>query len=267
MVGSQGGEVSEPSGRRRVVSPGGRRERLTTGAFAGLAVLFAAGAVFVVWVLLALGSTNRELRSARGADATAIGNLASAVDTLRGQLRAHGVTPSAPAATQIVQQVPGAAGPSGPPGPAGSPGAQGAAGSPGAPGPSGMAGAPGKTGPAGAAGAPGSPGATGPAGPQGPAGQNGQNGAPGSPGPSGPAGPQGPAGPSGPAPSSWTWQWTDPAGVTHDYTCTQTSPGSTTYGCQQTGSSGPVPSSSPSATHQQARADGRANTVVATGPR
>jgi hypothetical protein len=110
----------------------------------------------------------------------------------------------------------------GPTGPAGASGQPGASGSSGQNGRNGSNGSPGTAGAKGSAGSPGPAGASGAAGGQGPAGPAGKDGQ------DGKDGAKGDTGATGPPPSSWSWN--DALGVTH--TCTQDSPGSTTYTCK-----------------------------------
>lgn len=228
-----------------------RRETVWILAFL-LIVLVAVG---MAWLALQTAAdANRQLQQEKASEATAIGQLSTALQTTQNQLKQHGVTPKAPPPQTIVQGVPGIQGIQGIPGqsivgPQGPPGKDAPT-----PNPTAIASlAAGMVHP--------SPG------PQGPAGPAGQPGADSTvPGPQGPAGPQGQ---SGPPPSSWTWSWTDSTGVTHTYTCTQTAAGSTSYSCQETGTSSPSPSPSPSQSallQSQAKPKPR-QIVVSTGPK
>jgi hypothetical protein len=226
-----------------------RRETVWIGA--GLVLLL----LVVGIALLALRTAeqaNRQLLQDKAAEATAIGQLSSALQTTQNQLKAHGVKPVAPPPTQIIQGVPGVQGLPGIPGPIGPSGPPGPSGSPGKVGPSGPAGPVGQTGAQGAAGV-GETGATGPA------------------GSSGPAGPAGPQGETGPPPSSWTWSWTDATGVTHTYLCTEDTSGGTTYSCKETGTSTPTPAPAPSQSATsgpgQSKTKPKSSAVVSTGPR
>lgn len=230
-------------------------------------VLMAIG--MTVWLLavgmalLALRSAsdaNQQLTSDKATEATAIGQLSTALQDTQNQLRQHGVEPTAPPPAQIVQGVPGMQGIQGIPGPAGP------SGPPGGIGPTGPVGATGKTGATGATGPTGATGATGPTGAQGVAGQPGQTGA------TGPAGPSGPSGANGQPPAGWTY--TDPAGNT--YSCTRVSnfdPSSPQYQCAQTGSAptpAPSPSTSPNTvttTAPKSQSKSRTAAVVATEPK
>ncbi|MFE2486081.1 hypothetical protein ACFXGR_22825 [Streptomyces mirabilis] len=192
-----------------------------------------------------LNDSNQQLAQGQQAQATVIAKLASGLDTTRHQLKQHGVTPKAPAASSIVkgvQGVPGvpgpagatgAAGTAGSPGPSGAPGRSGSNGSPGAagsPGPAGPSGSPG----VGNTGAAGQTGSTGPAGPQGPKGDTGEQ---------GPKGDTGATGAAGPPPSGWSFTYPPGAlGVT--YNCTPDGAGSTHYSCAPAGSA-PLKSNSP----------------------
>lgn len=192
-----------------------------------------------------LDKSNRQLAQGQQAQATVIAKLATGLDTTRKQLKQHGVTPKAPAASSIVkgvQGVPGvpgpagatgAAGTAGSPGPSGAPGRNGSNGSPGAagsPGPAGPSGSPGAS----ATGAAGQTGSTGPVGPQGPRGDQGEQ---------GPKGDTGDTGATGPAPSGWSFTYPPGAlGVT--YNCTPDGVGSTHYSCAPA-SSAPLKSNSP----------------------
>jgi hypothetical protein len=148
--------------------------------------------------------------------------LATALATEQRQAANAGLTPAAPAPSEILddpQAIVGERGDPGPPGPQGPPGP---------PGPTGNLGPVGPMGPAGAAGEPG------------PAGEDGVDGAQGAPGGPGPAGPQGEPGPSGPPgepgtdgqpPASWTW--TDRLGTTYECTRDEGSPAAApTYTCR-----------------------------------
>lgn len=216
------------------------------------ALAFMVGCAYVVYSLVGLRQSLDSERQSQVADSTAISQLSSALTTTRDQLQQHGVTPKAPPPTEIVEGVPGATGPAGESivGPQGPPGKDAPT-----PNPTTIASlAAGLVHP--------SPGPSGPAGPQGAPGQN-----------SNVPGPQGPAGQQGPPPSSWTWKWTDPSGVTHTYACTQAPAGSTSYSCTETGTSTPAPppaspSPTPTATSGPGQAKPRPKTVaVSTGPR
>ncbi|MDB5911098.1 MAG: hypothetical protein JWP34_5215 [Massilia sp.] len=181
----------------------------------------------VAWSLLFVGLAwwvhvgFDDQRHAAERDRTSLARQAAVRDQqirdLAAQVRRMGGTP-------VVTPPPGPAGSPGAPGQPGAAGSPGASGSPGRSGASGAQGSPGPVGPSGAAGAAGAPGqsVTGPAGPAGPSGPPGKDGADGKPGADGK---------DGPPPTSWTW--TDQLGTT--YTCTQTSPGATTYDCQPSG--------------------------------
>ena len=228
--------------------PSGIRRHLPTGARAvvvALAVLALAG---IALAINTLETSNRRMQEHQTAQDTVISKLASGLDTTRQQLKAHGVKPSAPAASSIVRGVqgvpgvPGPAGPSGSPGVVGSPGPSGAAGQPGKNGSNGSNGSPGAAGspgPSGAPGASGQPGAagqtgaTGPAGPQGPKGDTGEQ---------GPKGDTGEQGPTGPAPSGWTFTYTDALGKSTTYNCAPDADGSTHYTCTPASSPGPLKS-------------------------
>lgn len=82
-----------------------------------LGALSAAVLAVLVWMLLRLGTASSELEALRSRssvqDAT-ISQLSGGLSTTEAQLRAHGVTPSAPPPAQIVQGVAGPAGAQGP---------------------------------------------------------------------------------------------------------------------------------------------------------
>lgn len=231
------------------VPPSGIRRHLPTSARAVVVVLVFLALAGIALAVNTLEASNRSLQRGQQAQATVISQLASGLDTTRQQLKAHGVKPSAPAASSIVRGVQGVPGVPGPAGPSGSPGAAGS------PGPSGSPGAPGRNGSNGSNGSPGAAGSPGPAGPSGapgvgatgPAGQAGATGAQGPAGPQGPQGdtgsqgPKGDTGATGPAPSGWTFTYPPGAlGVT--YNCTPDSDGSTHYTCTPTSSSAPLKS-------------------------
>jgi hypothetical protein len=229
-----------------------RRETVWIGA--GLMLVLLVVGVAVV-ALRTAEQANRQLQQEKASEATAIGQLSSALQTTQNQLKQHGVTPSAPPPSQIIQGVPGATGPAGQSiiGPQGPPGKDGVS-----PDPNAIASAAAKL----------MHPSPGPQGPAGPAGQPGANST--VPGPQGPAGEQGP---TGPPPSSWTWTWTDSDGVKHTYTCTPVTSGSTAYSCQETGTSSPSPTPTP-APSQSAMTSMKAQqhkprdtAVVSTGPK
>ncbi|MFE2832144.1 hypothetical protein ACFXI6_14020 [Streptomyces mirabilis] len=215
------------------------RTALTGAALWVMLLVALLAAAFVAFTLNSMESSNRHLNAsnqqlAQGqqAQATVIAKLATGLDTTRKQLKQHGVTPKAPAASSIVKGVPGVPGVPGPAGPSGSSGVAGS------PGPSGMPGQPGQSGRNGSPGIAGSPGPAGPSGSPG----VGATGAAGQTGATGPAGPQGPkgdtgdqgqkgdTGATGPAPSGWSFTYPPGAlGVT--YNCTPDSDGSTHYSC------------------------------------
>lgn len=172
---------------------------------AGLIVVFVG---LIVWVALELWSVRQRLSAAE-----------SNSRILAQQVRDLGGTPR-------VTPEPGPTGPAGSPGPSGQPGAPGSPGQNGRNGTNGLTGSTGPAGPKGTQGAQGSPG---------PAGANGPQGATGPAGPKGDPGATGSPGPTGPPPSSWSWTY---LGVT--YTCTQDSPGSTTYTCSPSGTNPPA---------------------------
>ena len=212
-----------------------RKPRLSTMVELLAAVVLLAVAGLVAFTLQKVDASNHRLAREQQAQATVISRLSTGLDTTRHQLQAHHVTPSAPPAQAIVREVPGVATPvPGPPGPQGVPGQAAPTITP-SPGPSG---APGKPGPAstipGPAGSPGAPGqnATGAPGPAGPAGA------------AGPQGPKGDTGATGPEPVSITWTYTDEAGKSTTYTCTD--PNHTgNYSCAPSSSSGPGPIGTP----------------------
>lgn len=218
-----------------------------------LALLFVGGCIYVVISLVTLRESLDSERRSQAADSAAITQLSSALTTTRTQLQQHGVTPKAPPPTEIIQGLPGAQGPAGQSivGPEGPPGKD--------------APTPNPTAIASLAASMVHP-SPGPAGPAGPAGQPGAN--------SNVPGPQGPQGQTGPAPSLWTWAWTDPAGTTHTYLCTEDTAGGTTYSCKETGTTppSPAPTPSPSPSQSAVSGPGQAKTkpkhaVVSTGPR
>lgn len=239
----EGSEMTEPS-RRRIPRPS---TLLGVGLWA--AMLLIAG--FIAFTLNAVEASNHRLQQKQATQETVISKLATGLDTTRQQLKAHGVKPSAPAASSIVRGVqgipgvPGPAGPSGSPGSAGSPGPSGAPGAPGRNGSNGSPGANGATGRAGPSGAPGAQGSPGPAstvaGPAGPAGPQGPRG---DTGPQGPKGDTGDQGPAGPPPSSLTFTYTDELGKSTTYNCTLDS-GTTHMSCTAESSSGPLKTKSP----------------------
>src|SRR5690242_21793492 len=121
--------MTEPSRRLPRVSA------LTSVALWVVLAVLLLTAAFVAFTLNSVESSNRHLESsnrqlAQGqqAQATVIAKLATGLDTTRKQLKQHGVTPKAPAASSIVKGVQGVPGA---PGPAGATGAAGTAGSPG----------------------------------------------------------------------------------------------------------------------------------------
>jgi hypothetical protein len=176
-------------------------------------------AVAVSWSVFQIG----RLRSQNAA-------LVSALQAQRQQAQGAGLSPVAPAPSEILHNPGVVTGAQGPPGPAGSPGRDGYPGPQGPPGPGGPSGKPGDTGTAGDPGQPGAPGAAGDPGAIGPGGP------PGEPGPTGPPGKDGADGQTGPAgapPASWTW--TDPLGVHYRCTRDTDSPDSApTYTCSAT---------------------------------
>lgn len=229
-----------------------RIPRASSLASIALWVVLLAAAAFTAFALNTVEQSNRRLQQGVDAQGTVISQLATGLDTTRKQLKQHGVTPKAPAASSIVQGVqgvPGIPGPAGPSGTPGSPGATGAAGSPGpsgAPGQSGRNGSPGSAGSPGAAGAsgqPGSAGSPGTTGVAGAAGAQGPKGDTGSQGPKGDTGDTGAQGPAGPAPSGWTFTYTDTLGKSTTYNCAPDSDGSTHYTCTPTSTSGPLKTS------------------------
>ncbi len=74
------------------------------GPWVALAVLLLTAA-FVAFTLNSMESSNRQLTQGQQAQATVIAKLATGLDTTRKQLKQHGVTPKAPAASSIVKGV------------------------------------------------------------------------------------------------------------------------------------------------------------------
>jgi type II secretory pathway pseudopilin PulG len=170
--------------------------RYTQRDWAYLAGIVAA-AVVIGWVLFRIGQQSAQVDA-----------LATALQTEQQQAQDAGLTPAAPAPSDILDDpkvVTGERGEPGPPGPQGPPGPTGNMGPVGPMGPPGVAGSPGPAGLDGAAGEQGPQGEPGPAGPQG---------EPGPAGPAGPAGADGVDGRDGEPPASWTW--TDRLGQQHE---------------------------------------------------
>lgn len=222
-----------------------RRE--TVWILAGLLIVLVA--VGMAWLALQTAAdANRQLQQEKASEATAIGQLSTALQTTQNQLKEHGVAPKAPPPQTIVQGVPGIQGIQGIPGPIGPSGAPGPSGSPGATGKTGATGA------QGAQGVQGEPGANSTVpGPQGAQGQPGQDGKPGQP----------PAG----------WTTTYPDGSTE--TCQRAAnfdPNSPWYTCTVTPAPSQSPSPSPSPSQSaitgsvQAKPKPR-QVVVSTGPK
>jgi hypothetical protein len=179
-------------------------------------------AVAVSWLVFQIG----QLRDQNAA-------LAAALQAQRQQAQGAGLSPVAPAPSEILHDPRVVTGPKGDPGPAGPPGR---AGNPGPQGPTGPAGPSGRPGVAGAAGEPGQPGAPGVPGGKGDPGPGGPQG---EPGPSGPPGKDGSDGREGAPPASWTW--TDPLGVRYRCVRDDGSPDSApTYTCSPSPTSPPV---------------------------
>lgn len=212
-----------------------RNQRLLRRRWVGLlaaALLFLCGGV-AVSLLLIEQQSNRADDLATEADlrGTAVSTLAGDVRALRQQIKTKGGTPVAPDPTKAVPSLSARAEVPVPiPGP---PGPKGDKGDPGSP-------APTITPSPGASGAPGNDGSPGSAGSPGPAGAQGEP---------GPAGVDGKDGTNGSPPGGWSYSWTDGTGVTHHTTCTRTtdSPDSDPqYDCQDTATTTPDPTGSPS---------------------
>lgn len=177
--------------------------RVRPGEWLALAliVLLAAGFAWVVHEIGVIRSQNTALTAALTAE--------------QRQAQDAGMTPAAPAPSEILRDPEVIVGEPGPRGPEGRPGPTG---NMGPPGPMGPVGSPGPTGPAGVDGQDGEPG---PAGPQGESGP---------PGPAGEPGADGADGENGQPPASWTW--TDRLGMQHTCTRDEGSPASApTYTC------------------------------------
>jgi hypothetical protein len=170
-------------------------------------VAAAVAAVVLAWVIHAIGVVRAQNEA-----------LVAALATEQRQAQNAGLTPAAPAPSEILDDPQVIVGDRGEPGPQGPPGAQG---------PTGNMGPVGPMGPPGVAGSPGSPGVDGAAGEQGPQGEPGPGGPQGEPGPAGPAGADGV---DGEPPASWTW--TDQLGMQHECTRDTESPDDApTYTC------------------------------------
>lgn len=209
------------------------------GPRAAIALLALFLVAIVVWMVLRLGAASTQLDTLRAQVSTqseTVAQLSAGLTTTEEQLRAHGVTPSAPPPAQIIEGVAGPAGAPGAQGAAGPQGSAGAVGPAGAVGSAGAAGSPGGVGPSGAPGSPGAQGAVGAAGAAGPPGPQGAA------GPAGPAGAQGPQGQSGPPPSGWSW--TDASGTTYDCALDSQTPGPH-YTCTARAAPSPSPSNTP----------------------
>lgn len=229
-----------------------RPRRETVWLVGGLLVLLG-----VVWIaLLALqtaADANKQLLADKAAEATAIGQLSSALQTTQNQLKAHGVTPKAAPPSQIIQGVPGIQGVQGIPGPIGPSGAPGPSGSPGATGKTGATGAAGAQGAQGVQGVQGQPGANSTV--PGPQGQPGQDGKPGQP------------------PAGWTNTYPD-GSVETCRRAANFDPNNPYYTCTTSAPSSPPPSPSPSPSQSQTAITGSVQAkakpktiVVATGPK
>lgn len=186
------------------------RSRLTLARKDWLFVLaLVLGAVLLGWTLHQVGVVRAQNDA-----------LVAALATEQRQAQDAGLTPAAPAPSEILDD------------PAAIVGERG---EPGSTGPRGPAGPTGNMGP---------PGPMGPLGPSGPAGADGQDGV-GDPGPAGSAGEPGPAGPQGePGPAGQdgddgeppaSWKWTDSDGAEYECGRDVDSPdGAPTYTCQRT---------------------------------
>lgn len=206
-------------------------KKIIPGAFGLVFLLMVLAGVFVSFQLSTLVSrTNQQGR--------VIDSLSAGLDTSRKQLSNHGITPSAPPASQIIKGVQGDPGPPGAPGTAGLPGSTGPSGPPGQPGQPGASGKNGVNGVNGSPGPPGAPGATvtgapgntGPAGKDGAAGKDGKDGT------------NGQDGSNGSPPAGWTYSWTDSLGVKHNVTCSRAAgfdPSSPQYTCADSSSGAP----------------------------
>lgn len=229
-----------------------RPRRETVWLLAGLLIVLVA--VGMAWLALqAAADANKQLQQEKQVEATAIGQLSTALQTTQNQLKQHGVVPKAPPPSTIVQGVPGIQGIQGIPGPIGPSGA---------PGPSGSPGATGKTG------------ATGPAGAQGAQGVQGQPGANSTvPGPQGPQGQPGQDGQPGKPPAGWTNTYPD-GSVETCRPAANFDPNNPWYTCTTSAPSSPPPSPSPSPSPSQSAITGSVQAkqkpktiVVSTGPR
>lgn len=183
------------------------RPRLTLGRKDWLYVVaLAVGAAVLGWTVHGVGVVRAQNDA-----------LATALAAEQRQVQDAGLTPAAPAPSEILddpQVIAGERGEPGPPGPRGPAGPTGNMGFPGEMGPSGPPGVDGEDG----------------IGEQGPAGEAGPAGAQGDPGP---AGRDGADGQDGKPPASWTW--TDPDGVRYECVRDADSPDAApTYTCRTT---------------------------------